>query len=322
MLFARPGLIAAAGLDHLELPPTATRLDARPYSSGEDILVDLAAGRRADVVEVCSNESAERLARRGLLRPLDTSRIPQWDLLYPVLKDLPGVIVDGKVYMVPVTAAVTGILYDRRAAGPHPDSFADLFARRYKGHLGFADDPALAFQVAALDLGLPDPVALTAEQALQAEIYLKHYRDNYRSFWYDLGNLASAFKGGRVTVAVGDRRDALELAARGAPVAYTLASEGQPLVACGLAITTQSHDLDAAYALIDHLLQPATQADLALSTGDLIANREASKQVPPADGTRLGLADLAHLDRPVARVPSLEHLDWIQAWYEVKRGRG
>ena len=86
--------------------------EAQPYDSGEDILVDLGAGRRADVVEVCSNESAERLARQGLLQPLDTSRIPQWDRLYPVLKDLPGVVVDGEVYMVPVTAAVTGILYD------------------------------------------------------------------------------------------------------------------------------------------------------------------------------------------------------------------
>jgi hypothetical protein len=24
----------------------------------------------------------------------------------------------------------------------------------------------------------------------------------------------------------------------------------------------------------------------------------------------------------VARPSSLEHLDWIQAWYEVKKGRG
>ena len=103
---------------------------------------------------------------------------------------------------------MTGILYDPAVAARRPTRSATC-SRRYKGHLGFADDPALAFQVAALDLGLPDPAALNAEQALAAEIYLKHYKKNYRSFWYDLDNLASAFKDGRVTIAVGDRRDAL-----------------------------------------------------------------------------------------------------------------
>jgi len=322
VLFARPRLIAAAGFDRPQQGPLLGTVRALPYDSGEDILVDLGAGRRADVVEVCSNESAERLARQGLLQPLDTSRIPQWDRLYPVLKELPGVVVDGEVYMVPVTAAVTGILYDPAVDASPPDSFRDLFSRRHKGHLGFADDPALAFQVAALNLGLPDPAGLDPAQALEAEIYLKHFKKNYLSFWYDLDNLASAFKGGRVTIAVGDRRDALELQRRGAPVAYALAAEGQPVATCGLAITTQARDLDAAYALIDYALRADTQAAVASATGDLVSNRDAARLVDPAERARLGLADLARLDRPVARPSSLEHLDWIQAWYEVKKGRG
>jgi spermidine/putrescine transport system substrate-binding protein len=322
VLFAPPRLIAAAGLDQ----PGGRRypgvVQARPYASGEDILVDLRAGRRADVVEICSNESAEHLARSGLLQPLDTSRISQWPRLYPMLKDLPGVVVDGKVYMVPLTASATGIIYDPAVAPSPPDSFADLFLPRYSGHLGFADDAALAFQIAALDLGLRDPTTLTAEQAVAAEIHLKHYKKNYRSFWYDLDNLASAFKGGRVTIAVGDQHDALELQRRGAPVAFTLAAEGQPLAACGLAITAQARDLDAAYALIDYCLRPDTQAGLATATGDLVANRVAAPLIRPAERARPGLIDLARLDHPIARIPELEHVDWVQAWYEVKKGRG
>ncbi len=274
------------------------------------------------MVEVCSNEAAERLARQGLLQPLDTSRIAQWDRLYPVLKDLPGVVVDGKVYMVPLTASVTGIVYDPAATTRPPDSFGDLFSARYKGRLGFADDASLAFQIAALDLGLPDPEALTAEQALAAKVHLRHYEEHYRSFWHDLDNLASAFRSGHVTIAVGDRRTALELERRGASVAFTLAAEGQPLAACGLAITAQARDLEAAYALIDHCLRPAEQARLATASGEMAANRDAASLLKPVDRVRLGLADLEHLDRPVARVPELEHIDWIQAWYEVKKGRG
>jgi len=322
VLLARPRLIAAAGLDQTGGRQYPGAVQARPYASGEGMLVDLRAGRRADVVEICSNESAGRLARSGLLQPLDTSRIPRWDDLYPVLKDLPGVVVDGKVYIVPLTASVTGIIYDPSAAPTPPDAFADLFSPPYKGHLGFADDAALAFQIAALDLGLRDPEVLTHEQATAAEIHLKHYKKNYRSFWYDLDNLASAFRDGRVTIAVGDRRDALELQRRGAPVAFTLAAEGQPLAACGLAVTAGARDLDAAYALIDYCMRPETQAVLATTTGDLVASRAAAPLVRPAERARLGLTDLARLDRPIARVPELEHVDWVQAWYEVKKGRG
>ncbi len=322
VLFAQPRLIAAAGFDEPGPCPLPVTVQVEPYASGEDLLVDLNAGRSADVVQVCSDETAERLARQGLLQPLDTSRIAQWDRLYPVLKDLPGVIVDDKVYMVPLTASVTGIVYDPAEAAHAPDSFGDLFSARYKGHLGFADDAALAFQIAALDLGLPDPEALTAEQALAVKVHLRHYEDHYRSFWHDLDNLASAFRSGAVTIAVGDRRTASELERRGAAVAFALAREGQPLAACGLAITAQARDLEAAYALINYCLQPATQALLATASGDMVANRDAATLMKPVDRARLGLADLEHLSRPVARAPELEHIDWIQAWYAVKKGRG
>ncbi len=322
ILFARPRLIAAAGFDQPGRCPLPIAMKVQPYAFGEDVLVDLSAGRRADIVEVCSNETAERLARQGLLQPLDTSRIAQWDRVYPVLKDLPGVIVDGKVYMVPLTASVTGIVYDPAETARPPDSFGDLFSARYKGRLGFPDDAALAFQIAALALGLPDPEVLTAEQAVAVKVHLRHYEEHYRSFWHDLDNLASAFRTGRVVIAAGDRRTASELERRGAPVAFALAAEGQPLAACGLAITTQARDLEAAYALIDYCLRPATQALLATSSGDMAANRDAATLVKPVDRARLGLADLEHLSRPVARVPELEHIDWIQAWYEVKKGRG
>ncbi len=125
-----------------------------------------------------------------------------------------------------------------------------------------------------------------------------------------------------MVIAVGDRRTASELERRGAPVAFALAAEGQPLAACGLAITAQARDLEAAYALIEHCLQPATQALLATASGDMAANRDATALVEPSDRVRLGLVDLEHLSRPIARVPELEHIDWIQAWYEVKKGRG
>ena len=321
VFFARPQLLADAVVSGLEGRPSGPALQPEEYTSGETILADLAAGRHADVIEVCSDESARRLAEQGLLQPLDTTRLENWGRLYPALKELPGVALDGEVYMAPVTATVTGILYDPERVAPPPSSFRDLFAPRFAGRLGFRDDAALAFEVGALIVGL-DPVALTPSQATEVEIYLKHHKEKYRSFWYDFDNLASAFKGGRVVAATGTRATAEQLRRRGVRVTFVAAAEGQPLQACGLAISAQAHDLDAAYALIDYYLDPRTQARLAISSGELVSNRDAAVSVPLPARERLGLLDLAGLDRPVPLLPSLEHLDWIQSWYEVKKGRG
>ncbi len=65
VLLARPRLIAAAELDRLDWQRVTGGVEVQPYDSGEDILVDLTAGREADVVEVCSNESAGALGAAG-----------------------------------------------------------------------------------------------------------------------------------------------------------------------------------------------------------------------------------------------------------------
>lgn len=322
VLFARPRLLASVRLTDVDAPSGSVHVRSRSYSSGEDILRAVEAGYRADVVEVCTNETAERLAREGRLRPLETDRIEQWSRLYPVLKDLPGVVVDGRVYMVPVTAAVTGILYDPTAVTTPPGSFGDLLGGRFQGRLAFEDDAALAFQVAALDLALPDPAALDHDETLQAEDHLKHFRKSFRAFWGDLDDLASAFEHGRVTAATGDRRDAFVLSRRGIPVVYTPAAEGQPLVACGLAITAAARDVDAAYALINRYLDPATQAVIVKKTGDLASNRAVDVSLARDGKVRLRVTDLDRLDHPFARLRALDHLDWVQAWYEVKSGHG
>jgi spermidine/putrescine transport system substrate-binding protein len=321
VFWARPGMLADPVLGALAAEGSAATVRPVAYASGETILADLVAGRHADVVEVCSDESARRLAEQGLLQPLDTSRIAAWDRLYPVLKDLPGVVIDGEVYMVPVTAAVSGVVYDPRRIAAVPAAFRTVFAPRFAGRMAFRDDAALAFTVAALELGY-DPAALTPSQAAEAEIFLKHHKEKYRSFWHDLDMLAGAFRSGHVALAVGSQATAEQLRRRGARVAFALAGEGQPLQTCGLAITAGARDLDAAYALIDHYLDAGTQALLAERSGELVSNRDAAPRVPASTRRRLSLTALADLERPVPLVPSLEHLDWIQDWYEVKKGRG
>jgi spermidine/putrescine transport system substrate-binding protein len=289
-------------------------------AGGEQSAATLAL-RSADLVETCTNAGVARLAADALIRPIDTSRIAQWDQVYPVLRTLPGVVVDGKVYMVPLVADITGIIYDPGRVPAPPRAFRDLFAPRYRGRLAFADDSALATAVAALNLGFADPGRLTAAEVERVAVYLKHYRKQFRSFWLDPANLARAFKDGHVTVAVGDYATFVDLRDRGAPVAFALASEGQPVRACGLAIPTHARDSDGAYAIINALLQPAAQGRLAEATHRQAAVTDAAGATAV---TAAGLPGdpLAHLARSVPLLSELDHPEWIQTWYEVKMRRG
>ncbi len=322
LVWALPGrsalpLAAALG----DTVPTV-RVSTVAAAGGEAAAGRLAAGGRPDLIETCTNAGLARLARAGLLQPIDPARIEQWARLYPVLKELPGVVVDGKVYMVPLVADVTGIIYERAGTPAPPRSFTDLFAKRNKGRLGFADDSALATAVAALDLGFADPSRLTAEQVDAVAIYLKRYRKHFRSFWFDPANLAAAFKDGHVRIATGDYATFLELRRRGAPVAFALAREGQPLRACGLVIPKRAGDPGAAYALINALLQPAAQMRLAGGDGRQAVNRDALAASAPSTAADRGFDLLSRLEKPVPLLSELDHPDWLQTWYEVKMRRG
>lgn len=300
----------------------ALRVATVAAAGGEAAAGRLAAGGRPDLIETCTNEGVARLARAGLLQPIDTARIQQWARLYPALKELPGVVVDGRVYMVPLVADVTGIIYNPVRTPAPPRSFRDLFAPRNAGRLGFADDSALATAVAALDLGFADPSRLTADQVDAVAIYLKRYRKQFRSFWLDPANLAVAFKDGHVRVATGDYATFLDLRRRGAPVAFVLAREGQPLRACGLVIPKRAGNPDAAYALINALLLPAAQARLAAGAGRQAANRDARAASAVSTAADRGIDLLARLQKPVPLLSELDHPEWLQTWYEVKMRRG
>ena len=90
------------------------KLKTAAYASGDEAIAKLRGGFRADVINLCAEESAATAVRLKLVQPLDTSRIKDWNRIFPAFYKLPGVTAaDGKHYMVPVDAGVTGIIYNK-----------------------------------------------------------------------------------------------------------------------------------------------------------------------------------------------------------------
>jgi spermidine/putrescine-binding protein len=132
----------------------------------------LRAGFKADVLHVCVEETP-RMVRLGLLQPIDTSRITGWDKVIPSVRALGGVVLDGKVYMVPTTGGTGGVLYNPQAVPGGVTSWKALFEDpALKGKITMEDTPATGIPIAALALGYKDPFHLTDADLQKVKDYL------------------------------------------------------------------------------------------------------------------------------------------------------
>jgi spermidine/putrescine transport system substrate-binding protein len=292
------------------------------YDSGDAAIAKLRAGFRADVINLCVEEDAEMAVRLGLVQPLDISRITNWDRMFPVFYKLPGVTMpDGKHYMVPVDAGVTGILYDTTKVPVAPTSFKDLFDPKYKGQVAMIDYPVTAIQVGALALGYTDPVHLTDEQLNNVkDLYLTAMRNGqFRTFFNNDSEIVSLFHTGEVSIALGYPSNAIDSVNEGDPVKFVTASEGQIVWTCGYGISSTAKNVDAAYALINYYLSPPAEAFEAKRWNYYITNQDALKLLPPDQVKRVEVVKDWKNILPAA--PPVEGYDkWIRVWQEVKRG--
>ncbi len=86
-------------------------VEASMFGDDDDAFTKVKAGFRPDIAHPCYDKVA-RWNKEGLLQPIDTKRIKNWDSIFPVFKNLPDLQAgDGKVWMVPWDWGNTSILY-------------------------------------------------------------------------------------------------------------------------------------------------------------------------------------------------------------------
>ena len=98
-------------------------LETASFGSNDEAIAKLQAGFQADVINSCVDEATLDMVNKGLYAPLDVSRLTHWDDIWPSMKALPGVQVDGKVYLVPADAGTAGIMYNADVVTTPPDSW-------------------------------------------------------------------------------------------------------------------------------------------------------------------------------------------------------
>jgi spermidine/putrescine transport system substrate-binding protein len=286
-------------------------LKVATFDSNKSAAAKLAGGFEADVVEVCTDEMTPLIAR-SLIRPLDETAVDDFDEL--AFADADEVRDEaGNVLFVPASAGPYGLIVNTEEAAQPVDSFADLFDPAFAGQVALEATPLTALGAAALAMGLDDPMNMTDEEVGQARDYLLEHRDQFRSFAESDSSMVNLFKSGEVVLADGGRGTTEAMADDGLPVEWVAPEEGALSWVCGLAITSDAENIDAAYELINYYASPEAQA-VSGEMGFVAMNPDALRLISPE---RREAADPRNLENAIPQTEPENSEVYDRAWQEV-----
>ena len=132
--YTDPPFLAEYERTYHEAPKTSI------FADEDEAFAKLRAGFKPDVMGPCYYEFP-RWEEAGLIQPIDTAKLKNWDKLSPVLRNLPGIAAGpGKVWFVPHYWGNTSITYRTDLAPEYVghDSWNILFDPKYKGRISGA----------------------------------------------------------------------------------------------------------------------------------------------------------------------------------------
>jgi spermidine/putrescine-binding protein len=288
------------------------------FASGDEAITKLRGGFEADVVNVCI-EDTPRMAKLGLLQPIDTSRIEAWDRLFPALTSMNGVEVDGQVYVIPMVGGTTGILYNAEAVPEGISSYRELFDPRFADRIALGSDALTNIAIAAMALGYPEPLSLDDAGLAEVERFLIDHKDAIRTFFRGDADVMNLFESGEIVAAApGYPGISNLLKDQGVPVEFSLAEEGQLTWVCGYGIGANAQNLDAAYALLNHYAQPEVQAYQARKFSYLVSNQATLEVLPDEVVKAIGLEHPEQLQAAIPYVIPENYDRWQEVWSRVR----
>jgi spermidine/putrescine transport system substrate-binding protein len=295
-------------------------LETAAFGSNEEAVAKIQAGFEADVVNSCVDEATLEMVNKGMYQPLDVSRLENWDDIWPGMKELPGVIVDGETFIVPVDAGTAGIMYNADEITTPPTSWTDLFDPQYAGRASMEDLAITALDIGALANGIENPLEMTSDQLEMVKQYLIDHRDQFRTFWKGEADVKAQFKAGEIVISSGYPGTAKSLRKEGVNVQFAAAEEGQMLWTCGYGISPDiaEENLDAAYALLNWYTSLPPQIYAATNWNYLTSNQGIIDAVPEKVVEEASLDSLFTLENAIPASPPDDRAAWVAAWTEVK----
>ncbi|SDE42825.1 ABC transporter substrate-binding protein [Ruegeria marina] len=261
------------------------------FSDEEEAFQKLRAGFKADAVHPCS-QSVPKWIEAGLLAPLDTSKITEWDNLEPGFRDIEAYWKDGKPYFVPVDWGNTALTYNTELLKPEDVQSLKAFADpKHAGRVSIPDNVDDAYALGFLATGVRDWTNVTDDQVQAASDFLRQVHQNMRAYWTDGASLAQMMQSGEVYLAWAWNETFSTMSAEGHPIAMKRdTDEGSSSWVCGYSkLVDAPGSEDKFYDFVNAWLAPRTADYIVSAWGYGHSNAAAMSQMSAEDLAAVGL---------------------------------
>lgn len=235
------------------------------------------------------------LVGADLIEPIDESKVPGLDKVFPQFLNIDAIRRDGKLYAVPFTWGTLPMIYDP-AAIPAPTSWTDCLKDEYKGKVAITDDmTGLVITWAPIAAGSKTPTRLSADELKKTiDLLIKIKKEHARTFSAGYGESTDLFARGEVVISAnGWDAQVGFAAAKGKKLAYVMPKEGVMAFMDTLIIPKGAPNRELAYKTLAHAISPAAQVVIAKNLTQAVATSDA---VPLVDQVNRDVYSYDNLD--------------------------
>ncbi len=262
--------------------------DFSHFASEQEMATKIRNGFEADITHPCA-ESWGRMDDAGVLKPIDTSRLSNWNDVFDGLRNHHAIRnAAGDVMMLPVDWGNSSIVY-RTDLYEGEESWCMLFDERYEGRISSFDSESSVL-VAGLCQGYgADSFNMSDEMLAEIRPLVERQARIVRFYWNDQTEVENAMAAGEIVAAYAWNSAVKTLKEQGIPVAYAVPKEGILNWLCGLSIVANgSGDEGLVYEFLDAWLDPEAGRHLIEGFGYGHSNRIAFQIANPALVEALG----------------------------------
>jgi spermidine/putrescine transport system substrate-binding protein len=293
------------------------------FADEDEAFSKMRAGFKPDVMGPCYYEFP-RWKEAGLLEPIETARLKNWDKISPTLRNLPGISAGpGKVWFVPHYWGNTSLTIRTDLAPEYAksQSWNILFDPKYKGRVSVMDgvDDTVPFIAHMIGINAYD---MSEADWAKVQSKLRELVPHLRFVSSDDTALAQGLASGELVAAMSWRTTFASLNREHKPVTYLTPPGGIFTYVCGLVMHKDPSNRDKALALIDSSLSDEAAVYTIEHIGDEPANTQAMAAVPDAVFANLNISrDLeAFLKSGIFQRRLKDKDKIVSTWTEIRSG--
>jgi spermidine/putrescine transport system substrate-binding protein len=325
----QPTFFTWATMDAPEFFPTYIAKHGVPpkfavFGDQDEAILKVRGGFKPDVVYPQSY-TIRRWHEAGLVEAIDTSKLSNWNDIFPNLRDLDGVQIDGETVWVPTDWGFSSVLVRTDLAPDYADAGSDnwdiLWDQKYSGRLAALDSMADAVGAAALHVGV-NAYDMSDDDVAKVRAALVEQRPLLRFYSNDPTTVQQALASGEVIAANTWSDSYVSMKEQGLPVRYMRPKQGIMAWVGGLSIVKGTPHKELAHEVIDAYLDRKARAFGMSQYGYGSATAGGFAEVDDATLQRLDLPrDPAELlAKSIVQVP-MKNQNAIQQMFEqVKQG--